>query len=140
MSSNFITIDLPNTMNCSENFVKQQINMKNSHQPYLANTNMVNHSITDMNTFPYTRFYRGNFNSNPTIFDREAGYHQRSPTISNNVRVYNSLAELQKDIKDHIPNVCFKSSAKTQYRCIPTEDDEANNKIINAQIIHNNSV
>ena len=27
MSSNFITIDSPNTMNCSENFVKQ-INMK----------------------------------------------------------------------------------------------------------------
>ena len=100
---------------------------------------MVNHSITDMNTFPYTRFYRGNFNSNPTTFDREAGYHQRSQLYLI-VLAYNSLEELQKDIKDHTPNVCFKSSGKTQYRCIPTENDEANNKIINAQIIHNNSV
>ena len=141
MDNEMITINLStNNCNNSINYIKQQIEMKNSNNVYFANQNMIKHSITDMNKFPYRYFYRGNFNENPTIFDRETGYQQRVPTISDPVQIYNSKQELLKDIEEHTPKVCFTTSRRTRHRCIASEESEKNNIEVNKQIIHNNSI
>lgn len=137
MDKNIIIIKSSNNiLNNSINFVKTQIQQKNSSSPYLANTDMIQSVYTDMNTFPYHRFYRGNSRPNPTIFNREAGYHYREEH-KNNITPYNSLSELKKDIQQHTPNVCFVSSTRSTPRCFPEKDTEKNNIKINKQIIQN---
>ncbi len=59
--------------------LKELINMKNNYAvPYYANWHTVKNFETDMNIFPYPRFYRGKFNSSePIIMDRIAGYREQ---------------------------------------------------------------
>jgi hypothetical protein len=59
------------------NYIQECIRLKNiSGRPYQSYANDVTHVITDIDHFPYTRFYRGVYNdTNPHIWEREAGYH-----------------------------------------------------------------
>ena len=62
----------------SNNKLEYLINMKNSYEPfnYIEKDSMA--KITDIDHFPYTRFYRGKYLSDkPIIMDREAGYRKR---------------------------------------------------------------
>ena len=43
--------------------IRHQINMKNCSTPYFGTINDAESVITDMDHFPYTRFYRGVYNS-----------------------------------------------------------------------------
>jgi len=58
-------------------YIASQIHLKNqSGIPYIVYANDIKQIKTDVDHFPYTRFYRGQFNdSNPHIWEREAGYH-----------------------------------------------------------------
>ena len=55
--------------------VQNQILMKKGYSPYYGTINEASHVISDMDHFPYTRFFRGvYYSSNPTVFEREAGW------------------------------------------------------------------
>ena len=60
-------------------FIKKQIERKNNYNiPYYATKNSVTKTMTDMDHFPYTRYFRGVYNeSNPVVMDREAGFRER---------------------------------------------------------------
>ena len=66
------------------NFLQEMIKLKNSNTPFLMTQNAVQNTITDMNQFPYTRFYRGRVGSTkPTVMAREAGYCPVNQSITN---------------------------------------------------------
>ena len=58
--------------------IQQQIEYKNRLSiPYTPYASNLRHVHSDVDHFPYTRFYRGQFNdTRPHIWDREAGYHR----------------------------------------------------------------
>ena len=67
-----------------KDFLKKMINLKNSNTPFLMTKNAVQNTITDMNRFPYNRFYRGQVgNTHPTVMSREAGYCPVEKSITN---------------------------------------------------------
>jgi len=62
--------------------IQKEIKKKNSFTPYFPDPNLLFNIKTDINQFPYPRFFRGKINSSiPHFWDREAGY---SPIINNN--------------------------------------------------------
>lgn len=58
------------------NYLSSMIQLKQQDErPYMSSGPTIK---TDMDTFPYPRFYRGVYNNtNAIIFDREAGWHPR---------------------------------------------------------------
>jgi hypothetical protein len=61
--------------------IKHHIHMKINPEPYRVDTNKL--TTTDMNIFPYTRFFRGKYYlDKPQVFNREAGitlqYHHQN--------------------------------------------------------------
>jgi hypothetical protein len=67
--------------------------------------------ITDMDHFPYTRFFRGVYNStNPVVLEREAGWRPRRNACYS-VNYCND--------KGPYPNHCFETACSTVYPCHP---------------------
>lgn len=93
------------------NSVRNLIANKNSYDiPYYPRVDNIKSVITDMDTFPYPRFYRGQWNSNtPIIFDREAGWHPR----------FDKFYSPYKEYQEHKPNFCFEAPCSTVYPCYP---------------------
>jgi len=61
--------------------IKHHIQQKISTEPYFPDPDLMDDTITDMDHFPYTRFYRGKYYMNePQVFDREPGFR----AINNN--------------------------------------------------------
>ena len=96
-----------NTAN--RNFVKHMIENKTKSLPYYSSGPS---PLTDMDTFPYPRFYRGDARSDkPIIFEREAGWLPRNdfcykiPVVKNEIKLY--------------PNHCFQAAPSTTYPCYP---------------------
>ncbi len=59
----------------SGQILKQMISQKNSYTPYFVNGKDIKMMITDMDHFPYRRFFRGIYNDpKPVIHSRYAGY------------------------------------------------------------------
>ena len=60
--------------------LQYQIEQKTKYgKSFYATNESVGKTITDMDNFPYQRFYRGQYQSNePIIFDRKAGYRHVS--------------------------------------------------------------
>lgn len=59
----------------NEEYIRRCILLKNQSFPYESYADDIKHVITDVDHFPYTRFYRGEYNnSQPIIWEREAGY------------------------------------------------------------------
>ena len=53
-------------------------NVKNNSTPYYAPLELVKESITDMDTFPYPRFFRGRSDATEaTVYGRPAGFRPR---------------------------------------------------------------
>ena len=61
----------------NEEWIATQIHMKNSYAcPYESRASDIQQVVTDVDHFPYTRFYRGVYNdTSPHIWEREAGFH-----------------------------------------------------------------
>ena len=59
-------------------FVRNEIFKKVQFKPYEISIESVRGCITDMDHFPYTRYYRGEASSDsPVVFEREAGWRAR---------------------------------------------------------------
>jgi len=120
----------------SMDFIQSQIAAKNSSVPYYANTSIVQRSITDMDVFPYTRFFRGKPDDpNPNVFEREAGFRNHYQ------------ASYTPDVKlppAPAPNICFQPACSTIFPCLATSDRnvarEQRNRDINSQIGYNISI
>ena len=71
------------------------------------------HSLfTDMDHFPYTRFFRGQYQSSePHVFDREAGV-----VIHDNKDYIKPVPDFVNDYK---PNFCFEAACSTRRPCRP---------------------
>lgn len=77
--------------------------------PYQATADMARLTQTDMNEFPYRRFYRGNPDSDlPHVFDREAGFRKIRDTQFQVIA--NPFASA---------NFCFQAPCSTIFPCDP---------------------
>jgi hypothetical protein len=92
--------------------MKQQIRLKTSPNPYFATNKTVLNTITDMDHFPYTRYYRGvYYHPDPIVMEREAGWRN----------INNSCYEQRKDIqKEEEPKHCFEVACTTNFPCYPS--------------------
>lgn len=97
--------------NMNVNNVRTQIQMKKHHTPYYATRNEVSDVITDYDSFPYTRWWRGVTGlSKPVVIEREAGYRPR----------HDDCYRVQKPQTQRLdPNHCFEAACSTVYPCYP---------------------
>ena len=92
--------------------MKYQINLKTSSDPYFATNKTVLNTITDMDHFPYNRYYRGvYYYPEPIVMEREAGWRN----------VNNSCYVQRRDPqKDEEPKHCFEVACTTNFPCYPS--------------------
>lgn len=75
INNNLVAININN--NNLRN-IQEQIKNKQKSTPYFATTKQAKSVITDYDTFPYPRYFRGNPNSSvPIVAEREAGWRIR---------------------------------------------------------------
>lgn len=93
--------------------VRMQINMKNLSMPYHATVKQSAGVLTDYDTFPYPRWYRGVYYSPvPIVSEREAGWRPRRDNCYRmNKPCDNSTISY--------PNHCFESACSVVYPCYP---------------------
>jgi hypothetical protein len=91
--------------------LESQIAQKNQYGKAFYATNLdVGQTRTGMNHFPYTSFYRGQYNlSEPVIFDRRAGYSHVG------VNCYDTKTKYEVAY----PNYCYETACSTIYPCVP---------------------
>ena len=91
--------------------VRKQICGKTGSDPYYGTGNNAASVITDMDHFPYTRFFRGVYNSSePVVSERETGWRpQRNYCYSVN----------KCNLESPYPNHCFEGPCSTVYPCYP---------------------
>ena len=93
----------------NHNFVSQMIQNKKNPFPYYSSGPS---TVTDMDVFPYTRFYRGQPTSNEVfVMDREAGWKP----------VHNSCynTPVVRPPTQFYPNHCFQAAPSVSYPCYP---------------------
>ena len=95
------------------NVVNQQIKkLMSSFDPYTATSSLATRVVTDIDHFPYTRFYRSDpTNPTPILFEREAGFR---PTTQ---QCYKKGCGLK--LNDPYPLNCFQSPCSTVLPCVP---------------------
>ena len=104
-----------NINNANISSVRHQICMKNGYSPHYGTVNDAKSVVTDIDHFPYTRFFRGiSLSSEPVVFEREAGWRPTRNACYN----YNSNKCVKSD-KNNYPNHCFESACSTVYPCYP---------------------
>ena len=114
------------------NNVRKQIADKASYNPYYATVQQASEVLTDYDTFPYPRWWRGvPESSQPVVAEREAGWRPRHDscyciTSPQNPGLY--------------PNHCFEAPCSTVFPCYPEylqkfSDREALNVILNKACI-----
>lgn len=91
--------------------VREQIEMNNLNIPFHATINYANSVVTDYDTFPYHRWYRGQAISDvPIVAEREAGWRpQRNRCYKDNT---------VPPPKEY-PNHCFEGPCSVTYPCYP---------------------
>lgn len=78
--------------------IRAQINQKQSYYPYFGTEQSAKTTITDMDHFPYSRYFRGvSYFPEPIVMEREAGYR-----ITNN-----SCYEMNCCVKEEKPQYCW---------------------------------
>ena len=101
----------PNINDLHVENIRRQIRAKNSSGPFFATAGNVVQTVTDYDTFPYQRYYRGIVGlSEPVVAEREAGWRKRNDSCYQ----VNS-----PPIRDNYPNHCFQSACSTVYPCYP---------------------
>ena len=100
-------------MNNVEN-VRSQIQQKKGYNPYFADINTGSLVLTDFDSFPYKRWWRGIPQSEqPVIAEREAGWRP-----INNDCYYPTREKKNNKFKD-IEMYCFEVACSTVYPCHP---------------------
>lgn len=101
--------------------IRYQINMKKGSRPYFSTSNTNRNVITDYDTFPYIRYFRGEAHSDlPIVAEREAGWRPR------NEDCYDStFIRRDKQMKHHpiTPANFFQPACSTVYPKYATESD-----------------
>jgi hypothetical protein len=100
-----------NTYNITN--IRNQIEAKKASTPYYSTIHQVQGVITDYDTFPYPRYFRGVAeSSDPIVAEREAGWRPRHDSC---YRV------TEPPGVDHPlpPNNCFQAPCSTVYPCYP---------------------
>ncbi len=88
--------------------LRQLVQFKQGDKPYMSSGPTL---VVDNDSVPYTRFYRGRFDSDiPIIFPRDAGW---KPRCDQNYVPIRQPAEI------FYPNHCFQTAATTTYPCMP---------------------
>jgi hypothetical protein len=103
--------------------IQNEINRKKySNGPYYPNNNLIYSVRTDVNEFPYKRFFRGKMNDlNPNVWEREAGY---SPIISK----IDTINKVDQSLLLG-PNTCFQVPCSTIFPCnIQPSNFQSNNE------------
>ena len=89
--------------------VRHQINQKMKSKPFYGTITDSDSVITDMDHFPYTRFFRGVYHSpNPIVFEREAGWRP----LRNS-----SYKAAACHVKPQPSGLCFENACSTVYPC-----------------------
>lgn len=79
--------------------IRYQIGIKKETNPYWSSTSTNKNVITDYDTFPYTRYYRGNPDSSiPIVAEREAGWRPRNEDCYNSVLIREDKNKKHHDI------------------------------------------
>ena len=99
-----------------------QINMKKDSCPYFSTVQTNTNVLTDYDTFPYTRYFRGVAESTvPIVADREAGWRPR------NEDCYNDNFKREKNQKKHHdienPKHYFQPPCSTVYPKYVSKND-----------------
>ena len=90
--------------------IKYQIDLINKQLPFFPSKQLVRSVVTDMDHFPYTRFFRGNpAGDTPIIMEREAGYRRR----------LDCYEPVYVPDQGPFPSVCFEGPCSTTYPCNP---------------------
>ena len=102
------------------NSVRSQISKKNGYNPYYATVGTASSVITDMDSFPYNRYFRGQYNSSvPIVFEREAGFRRINTTCYDK--------NIDRGIPQY-PNHCFQVPCSTVYPCYPDFEKQYGDK------------
>jgi len=110
--------------------VRAQIARKKDYNPYLATVDQSSEVLTDYDTFPYPRWYRGvPTSSQPIVAEREAGWRPRHDSCY-------KVLEPTIPGRNPYPNHCFAAACSTVFPCYPEylekqSDREAMNLILN---------
>lgn len=91
-------------------YVRDQIMKKLQYdRPYYATNRTVGHIVTDFDSFPYSRWYRGQYEVDvPIVIEREAGYRH----VEKNCNI--TKPEIQREY----PKYCFEAACSTVYPCV----------------------
>jgi hypothetical protein len=115
--------------------IRQQIARKKESTPYHATVTQSVQVLTDYDTFPYPRYYRGVPDSTvPIIAEREAGWRPRHDTC------YSVVEPNDVPLYPEYPNNCFQAACSTVFPCYPEyasryADLEAMNVFLNNKCI-----
>jgi hypothetical protein len=93
--------------------VRFMINKKKSSNPYYATVGEAGSVLTDYDHFPYTRNWRGVYDSPvPVVNEREAGWRSRNDSC------YDVNIPVSK-LQSLYPNHCFEVPCSTVFPCYP---------------------
>lgn len=95
--------------------IRYGISLKKSSNPLLATQWLAEQTTTDLDHFPYSRWYRGvPQSSEPITSEREAGFRVRN----------DSCYRVNQCVPDKIPypEHCFESACSTVYPCFQREN------------------
>ena len=112
--------------------VRSQIQKKLLYQPYHATIDTASSALTDYDSFPYQRWWKGvPTHSQPIVAEREAGWRPRHD---------NCYQIIQPPYKIPYPNHCFEAPCSTVFPCYPEylqkfSDRDALNVILNKSCI-----
>ena len=104
------------------NNLQDRINMKKGPDHYFSTIQTNTNVLTDYDTFPYTRYFRGVAESTvPIVAEREAGWRPRNEDCYNS---YYIRAEKQKKHHDIVtPRNYFQPACSTMYPRYVSETD-----------------
>lgn len=89
----------------NKDFIQQQIELKNSSNPYHVNQSIY-HVRNEYDVFPYPNWYKGEASIDvPIVSEREAGWIPKKIVINE-----------KKYVEPH-PPPCFQSACSTVYPC-----------------------
>lgn len=96
------------------NAVRQGIAQKiNYNCPYYPTIDDATSVVTDFDTFPYPRYYRGEYNvADPIVFEREAGFRTRND---------NCYRMTCMSLPKRRPQYCWQNSCSVVLPCRPDE-------------------
>lgn len=110
--------------NTNINLVRSQIEAKTRCGiPFyfnLSGPQVLKDTVTDMDNFPYKRFFRGEYDKPyPIVMEREAGWR------TTNNKCYRKL---EPCVQGQYPNNCFESPCSTVFPCYPKLLDKFNDE------------